>query len=127
MSCVRVQVAPALDELVEGEAPTDSYYFCDGLQNNGKFVKQTRAQWIKIEDLWLVESVDVIDIPDEKSAAERMKHILRNCQDRLSCQWSCLTCTKPFADAAGGISIYSCAYNKTVYILKIALRVPRLL
>jgi hypothetical protein len=119
MSCVRVQVAPALDELVEGEAPMDTYYFCDGLQKEGKFLKQTQAEWLEMQDRWLVESVDVVDIPDDEATAERMKHILRNCHDRLSCKWSRLKCTRPFEGAAGGISIYSCAYNQTV--VKVAL------
>ena len=112
-----MQVAPALDELVEGEAPSDSYYFCDGLQKGGKFMKQTRAEWLEMENCWLVESVDVINIPDEEAPAERMKTILRNCHDRLSCKWSRLSCKKPYEGASGGVTIFSCAYNQMVCVL----------
>jgi len=50
----RVQVAPRLCDLVEGEMPKDKYYFYDGLQYQGRFVDLKDSTWIEISSQWLV-------------------------------------------------------------------------
>jgi hypothetical protein len=46
-----------LQDLIEGEAPKDKYFFCDGVVNKGKFVEQTEEEWRRMEKNWLVASV----------------------------------------------------------------------
>jgi hypothetical protein len=53
----RLQVGPRLSELVEGERPTDRYYFYDGLKYNGHLVDLKEATWGHMANLWLVHSI----------------------------------------------------------------------
>ena len=55
----RVQVAPRLADLVEGQAPADNYFMYDSLENSGFFVKQSRGDWESLEKLYLVNTMGV--------------------------------------------------------------------
>jgi len=46
-----------LSELVEGERPTDRYYFYDGLKYNGHLVDLKEATWGHMANQWLVHSM----------------------------------------------------------------------
>ena len=69
---------------------------------------------------------DVVDIPDEKDAAERMKSILANCAGRLACQYKEFKCKNPYEGADAGVMVQSCAYNQIAVISALlALLIPR--
>ena len=53
----RVQVAPRLCDLVEGDLPQEKYYFYDGLQYSGRFVDLKQSTWVRISPQWLVHRV----------------------------------------------------------------------
>jgi hypothetical protein len=69
---------------------------------------------------------DVVDIPDDKDAAERMKSILANCAGRLACQYKEFKCKNPYKGADAGVMVQSCAYNQVAVITTLlALLLPR--
>ena len=69
---------------------------------------------------------DVVDIPDDKAVAERMKSILANCAGRLACQFQEFKCKNPYQGADAGVMVQSCAYNQVAVITTLlALLLPR--
>ena len=54
---LRVQAAPRVQDMVQGDNPHDRFFFYDGLQIDGMLVEMEPEAWLKVRHLWLVHRV----------------------------------------------------------------------